>query len=86
MPTPDSEPIKSSASIAEPTPAIVLSAPFNRAKSAIESCKSLEALQLVSDQITKSVKLIDSEKVELSHIVELVRLSLSTKNTDAPTT
>lgn len=49
--------------------AIVLTVPFNRAKSAIESCMSLEALKLVSDQIEKSTKLIDTEKVELKKLV-----------------
>ncbi len=59
------------------TPAIVLSAPFNRAKGAIESCMSVEALKLVSDQIVKSVKLVDSEKVELKKISDdkLVKLN-----------
>ena len=50
-------------------PTIVLSEPFKRAKGAIESCTSHEALKLVSDQIEKSVKLIDTEKVQLKELV-----------------
>ncbi len=50
-------------------PVIPLTVPFNRAKSAIESCMSKEALKLVSDQIEKSTKLIDSEKVELRKMI-----------------
>lgn len=50
-------------------PAIVLSEPFKRAKGAIESCMSYDALKLVGDQIEKSVKLIDSEKAELKTLV-----------------
>ncbi len=41
---------------------IVLTVPFNRAKGAIESCTSKEALKLVTDQVTKSVKLTPEEK------------------------
>lgn len=48
---------------------IVMNAPFLKAKSAIESCTSHDALKLVSDQIEKSVKLIDTEKVELKKMV-----------------
>lgn len=48
---------------------IVLTVPFNRAKSAIESCMSKEALKLVSDQVEKSAKLVDAEKVELKKLV-----------------
>lgn len=51
-----------------PSP-IVLTVPFNRAKSAIDSCTSIEALKLVSDQVEKSTKLIDVEKVELKKMV-----------------
>ncbi len=49
-------------------PAIVLTVPFNRAKGAIDSCMSLEALKLVSDQVEKSTKLIDTEKAELRKV------------------
>ncbi len=56
-------------SIQEVAPAIILSEPFKRAKGAVESCMSSDALQLVAAQIEKSVKLIDSEKVELRSIV-----------------
>lgn len=51
-------------------PAIVLTVPFNRAKSALESCTSLAALKLVTDQIEKSTKLVDAEKVDLRKISE----------------
>jgi len=47
-------------------PSIVMSLPFTRANSAIQSCMSLEALQLVEDQIQKSTKLIDDEKQNLA--------------------
>ncbi len=47
------------------TPAIVLTVPFTRAKSAIESCMSLDALKLVTDQIGKSTKLVTTEKNDL---------------------
>lgn len=50
-------------------PVIPLTVPFNRAKGAIESCTSLDALRLVSDQVEKSTKLIDTEKVELKKLV-----------------
>ncbi len=56
------------ASNAVAAPAIVLTVPFNRAKGAIDSCMSLEALKLVSDQVEKSTKLIDTEKAELRKI------------------
>ncbi len=48
---------------------IVLTVPFNRAKSAVESCTSKEALKVVSDQITKSVKLTPEEKNTLIMLV-----------------
>jgi hypothetical protein len=48
--------------------AIVLTVPFTRAKGALDSCTSLAALKLVSDQVEKSTKLVDSEKVELRKI------------------
>jgi hypothetical protein len=43
-------------------PAIVLTVPFTRAKTAIESCASLGALALIEEQVRVSPKLIDSEK------------------------
>ncbi len=45
--------------------AIVMTVPFSRAKQALESCTSLAALKLVSDQVEKSTKLVEAEKVEL---------------------
>lgn len=61
--------------IAGPTapvaPAILLTVPFTRAKAAIDSCTSHDALKLVSDQIEKSTKLIDTEKVELKKAVTI---------------
>ncbi len=50
---------------------IPLTVPFNRAKGAIESCTSYEALKLVADQIEKSTKLIDAEKVELRKLITI---------------
>jgi hypothetical protein len=41
---------------------IVLTVPFTRAKTAIESCASLGALALIEEQVRVSPKLIDSEK------------------------
>lgn len=49
-------------------PEVVLTAPFTRALAAIESCTSEAALKLVTDQIVKSVKLLEEEKVELKNI------------------
>lgn len=46
-------------------PAIALTVPFTRAKTAIESCTSREALDLIESQVHKSVKLIDTEKQTL---------------------
>lgn len=63
---------KSSATTATTTeekPAIILTVPFTRAKTAIESCTSISALNLIEDQVTKSVKLIDTEKQELAAII-----------------
>ncbi len=51
------------------SPIIPLTVPFNRAKGAIESCMSHEAIKLVADQVEKSTKLIDAEKVELRKFV-----------------
>ncbi len=56
---------------------IVMSQPFNRAKSAVNSCVSADALKLVDDQISKSSKLIDSEKAELRKIVDAKKKELS---------
>lgn len=59
--------------------AIVLSVPFTRAKSAIESCTSAAALKLVSDQVEKSTKLVDAEKVELRSLVAAKSSQLNVK-------
>lgn len=59
------------APVAPVAPAIVMNAPFNKAKAAIESCMSHDALKLVSEQIEKSTKLIDTEKVELKGLVTI---------------
>lgn len=50
-------------------PAIILTVPYTRAKSAVESCMSHDNLKLVASQIEKSTKLIDSEKADLRDIV-----------------
>ncbi|VDM15603.1 unnamed protein product [Wuchereria bancrofti] len=76
-PTAPSAPVQTASAPVAPTPApeapvapaITMSEPFRRAKSAIDSCMSHDALKLVSDQIEKSVKLIDTEKVELKNMV-----------------
>lgn len=51
-------------------PAIVMTVPFNRAVQAINSCTSVEAVNLISVQIGKSEKLIGTEKVELKKLLE----------------
>lgn len=60
-------------------PEIPLTVPYNRAKGAIESCMSLDALTLVSDQIEKSTKLIDTEKVELKKLIDIKHAELIPK-------
>lgn len=64
-------PVTAQATVPEKVPeaSIVLTVPFNRAKSAVESCTSKEALRLVSDQITKSTKLTQEEKNTLTMLV-----------------
>lgn len=62
-------PVQEAVAPAPEAPSIVMSEPYKRAKGAIESCMSHDALKLVSDQIEKSVKLIDTEKVELKKLV-----------------
>jgi hypothetical protein len=42
-----------------------MSQSFNRASQAVTSCMSLEALELIKNQITKSVKLTENEKTAL---------------------
>ncbi len=65
--------------VADPVqPTIVMPAPFNKAKSAIDSCMSIEALQLVLNQIDKSERLIASEKVELRLLVSAKEIALTT--------
>lgn len=65
--------------VVPPPPAIILTVPHERAKKAIISCTSVEALNLVKDQIEKSVKLIDREKLELLKNVEGKRVELNSK-------
>lgn len=57
------------APVAQPQAQAVMTAPFNRAKTAVESCASKEALKLVSNQITNSVKLTQEEKNTLIMMV-----------------
>lgn len=67
--------------VAKATPvaptAIVLTVPYTRAKSALETCTSLAALKLISDQVEKSTKLVEAEKVELRKLAatKLVQLN-----------
>ncbi len=63
--------------VSEQKPAIVLSFPLSRAKKAVESCLGLDALKLVSDQIAKSQKLIESEKKDLMILVAAKHAELS---------
>ncbi len=60
--------------------AIVMTVPFTRAKGALDSCTSLAALKLVSDQVEKSTKLVDSEKVELRKLAETKLAQLNGKS------
>ncbi len=59
--------------------AIVMTVPFSRAKQALESCTSLAALKLVSDQVEKSTKLVDAEKAELRKMSEAKLETLNVK-------
>ncbi len=63
--------VSNTATVPKPTeePVVVMTVPFNRAKSALESCTSLAALNLVAAQIEKSTKLVDAEKVQLKSAV-----------------
>ncbi len=63
--------------VVTPTPAIVLTVPFTRAKTALESCTSIEAYNLVLNQIRISTKLIDSEKADLEKLAEIKLVSLN---------
>jgi hypothetical protein len=44
---------------------------YNKAKMAIESCKSQEAFGLVAGQVGKSTRLTSQEKVDLGSVLEL---------------
>ncbi len=63
--------------------AIIMTVPFTRAKGALESCTSLAALNLVSEQIEKSTKLIDSEKIELRKLASIKLENINGKNHSA---
>lgn len=56
--------------VAPAPPTIIMTVPFTRAKGAIDSCMSKDALKLVADQIEKSVKLIPNEKNELNGLIK----------------
>lgn len=78
-------PVAPAAAAPAPVPApvasaIVLTVPFTRAKGAIDSCTSLAALKLVSDQVDKSTKLVDAEKVELRKLAETKLATLNGKS------
>lgn len=53
------------------------SSPMGKAKSAVESCKSLEALDLIAARIQESVKLDAIDKTDLDVIVKAKRVELS---------
>lgn len=59
------------------TPAIPMSEPYNRAKRAIESATSLQALEMIEKQVTDSVKLIATEKQEMFGFILLKRKELN---------
>jgi hypothetical protein len=61
-------------------PAITMSEPFNRAKRAIEGCTTVEASQLIEDQVGKSVKLTGDEKQQLFTLVLLKRKEINGKD------
>ncbi len=69
QPTAQAKPEAPKAPVATQEAPIVLTVPFNRAKGAVESCTSQEALKNITDQIEKSVKLTDGEKQALSVVV-----------------
>jgi hypothetical protein len=53
---------------------------FTRAFRAVTSCMTVEALDLIKNQIIKSVKLTDSEKAELAIVVEAKLSELKQSN------
>jgi len=53
---------------------------FTRAFRAVMSCMTVEALDLIKNQIIKSVKLTDSEKAELAIVVEAKLTELKQSN------
>ena len=58
-------------------PVIPLSEPFNRAKRAIESAMSIDAVNLIEEQVRVSVKLIEDEKQTLYTQILLKRKELN---------
>ena len=81
----ESELVKTTPSQTAVAPAVAMSEPFNRAKRAIETATSLNALNMINDQISKSVKLIDSEKVELLKLVATKILEVNANQTNKGT-
>ncbi len=66
---------------AKPVPAaeVVGSVPFEKAKSAINSCLSADALELIAKQVEKSVKLNGMEKLDLGMIITTKGRELAAK-------
>ena len=65
---------------------IVMVTPYNRAKQAVESCTSQEALETVGGQINRSEKLIPSEKGPLLNLVVEKEYSLMKQSIENATT
>ena len=68
-PTAEKQPVdtKTEQSIVPPSPSTSVS--FNKASQAIAGCQSQEALDLLTEQIRKSVKLDDQDKGKLMEII-----------------
>lgn len=61
-------------------PTIIFTVPYTRAKTAIDSCTSIEALKLVVDQVKKSVKITNPERLELVIMAEKKMANFPIKN------
>lgn len=62
---------------------IPLSAPFTRAKSAIDNATTLDAIDLLQSQVEKSVKLVQSEKDELLKLLVVKATELKNVKTNS---
>jgi hypothetical protein len=58
-------------------PKVVLAAPFERAKQRIEGCVTIEALNLVTQQVKKSEKLTEQEKTNAYSLIAVKEYALT---------